>query len=298
MAYDITAPVVGRRPGTRITAVDLNGRQPRYAHRGADRTARPRTGIPPLTVVYSGGGPFGIAYGLGIADALIAGGVPLRDSDALGTSSGSWVASCVAMGVGRDLLLEVPPVRVPNPVPGWIRRTARSVFGEARNERVRVSAVALPTFRRQILSGGRFPLADLIAASSSLPGLFPPSPVGQRLYVDGAVRSQASVDQAPAAHDLLLVAPVAGPMFGAGGRIIERLLTWETQRWMKATGGTVQLIRPDSRISRLVRHPLDLFDQRRAHAAYPMAFDQAAQLLQTRPELARLARPAVAALAA
>ncbi|WP_322768906.1 patatin-like phospholipase family protein [Frankia sp. Cr1] len=256
------------------------------------------TGIPPLTVVYSGGGPFGIAYGLGIAHALIAAGVPLQEVDALGTSSGAWVASCVATGVGREVLCEVPPVRVPNPIPGWIRRTARSVFGEAHDERVRIAAVGVPTLRRQILSGGRFPLADLVAASSSLPGLFPPSPVGHGLYVDGAVRSQASVDQAPAARNLLVIAPVAGPVLGAGGRIIEQLLTREMRRWTKATGGTVHLIRPDSAISRLVRHPLDLFDQRRAHDVYPMAFAQAAQLLQTRPALARLTRPVGAPLAA
>ncbi|WP_431607057.1 patatin-like phospholipase family protein, partial [Protofrankia symbiont of Coriaria ruscifolia] len=257
--------------------------------------ASPAAGIsdlPPLTVVYGGGGPFGVAYGFGVADALLSGGLPLRDIDALGTSSGAWVASCMAAGVTHEVLCALPPIRVPNPLPGWIRRTANNVFGDVHSERVRVSAIQLPTLRRQILSGGRFPLADLVAASSSMPGLFPPSPVGQWLYVDGAVRSLTSADHAPAARNLLVIAPLAGPMFGAAGRAMERLLTRETHRWTKATGGAVHLVRPNTAISRLARHPLDLFDSHKARMVYPMAYEQGAQLLRTRPALASLGRTA------
>jgi NTE family protein len=249
---------------------------------------------PPLTVVYSGGGVLGIAYGLGVADALAAGGVPLRDVDALGTSAGAWVASCMATGASHEVLRELLPLRVPNPRPGWLRGVARRVFGAMHDERVRVSAVQLPSMRRQILSGGRFPLADLAAASASVPGLFSPSPVGRSLYWDGVMRSPTSADLAPPARNLLVVvtAPLTGPVLGPVGLASDALLAWETHRWAKATGGSVHVVRPDKKISRLVRHPLDLIDTRLACEVYPMAYEQASRLLETRPALASLASPA------
>jgi hypothetical protein len=51
----------------------------------------------------------------------------------------------------------------------------------------------------------------------------------------------------------------------------------------------VHVVRPDKEISRLVRHPLDLIDQRLACQVYPMAYEQASRLLETRPALASLA---------
>ena len=245
---------------------------------------------PPLTVVYGGGLQFGIAYGLGVADALLEVGVPLRHVDALGVSAGSWVAACLATGVTLEVLGEIPQVRVPDPRPGALRRIARAVFGSAMDARVRVAAVQLPTLRRRILSGARFPLADLVAASSSVPGVFAPSPVGRGLYIDGMARRGMGADQAPAAHHLLVVAPLAGPMFGPGGRLLELLQVQELRRWARSTGGSVHLIRPNRAIARLVRHPLDLLDQRRAsREVYPMAFEQTIQLLGARPALAGLA---------
>src|SRR3954447_27022367 len=63
------------------------------------RPARPR-----IAAVYGGGGPLGIAYGLGVVDALLAAGVPLRTAPSLGTSAGSWVASCLATGATFEQL--------------------------------------------------------------------------------------------------------------------------------------------------------------------------------------------------
>jgi hypothetical protein len=81
----------------------------------------PDAPAPPPATAYSGGGLFGIAYGLGVVDALAAAGVPVREADALGTSAGAWVATCASAGVSQDVLCALLPFRAPNPRPGWLR---------------------------------------------------------------------------------------------------------------------------------------------------------------------------------
>ncbi len=244
-----------------------------------------------LAAAYGGGGPFGIAYGLGVADALLDAGVPLRDTDSIGTSAGSWVASCLVTGTTFESLCAVPAVRVPNPTPGLLRGISAELFGDAGSSLVRASAVRLPTGRRVLLSGEDYPLAAIVAASSAVPWLFAPVRLGVHLYVDGGVRSMVHADHAAAAEHLLVVAPIAGPMFGPAGRAMELMLRNELSRRQQTTGGRAHLIRPDRRIASLARHPLDLFDKARAAAVYPLAYAQAARLLATRQALAQLAAP-------
>lgn len=69
---------------------------------------------------------------------------------------------------------------------------AREVFGEATHRKVAISAVSVRSRRRHILDGGRYPLADLVAASSAVPGLLPPR--GHR------PRGLSPGPSAPAAH--------------------------------------------------------------------------------------------------
>ena len=96
--------------------------------RGVAAAAGKEPALPVVSAVYGGGGLFGIAYGLGVADALLDLGVPLRTAPSLGTSAGSWVASCLATDVGFDQLCRLPPVRVPNPAGGLLRRLGRQLF--------------------------------------------------------------------------------------------------------------------------------------------------------------------------
>ncbi len=226
---------------------------------------------------------FGIAYGLGVADGLRDAGVPLDSCEAIGTSAGAWVASLLASGIGFDVLSAQAPVRVPNVRPGWLRGVARELLGDRRDHRVRACALRLPTLRRELLLGADHPLADLVAASSSVPALFAPARVGGRVYVDGGVRSLASAQLAPAADHLLVVAPVAGPVLGPGGRLLELRLSEETRRWERRTGGRAHVIRPNAAIAALVNSPLNLFDKARALDVYPMAYVQALQLVASRP---------------
>lgn len=69
---------------------------------------------------------------------------------------------------------------------------------------------------------------------------------------------------------------------------MERALGHEMTGWERATGGTSHLVRPHAAIARLVRHPLDLFAQQRARAAYLMPVEQTARLVSIRPDLAAL----------
>ena len=154
--------------------------------------------VPPVTVVYGGGGPFGIAYGLGVAHALLDAGIPLRETPSLGTSAGAWVASCLATHTSFDAVDMMPAISVPNLSPGLLHRLAKDLFGEAGSALVTATAVRVPSGRRVLLSGAKHPLADIIAASSAVPWLFAPARIGRQVYADGGVRSM--VPRRPRAH--------------------------------------------------------------------------------------------------
>jgi len=259
--------------------------------------AEPTAGdsLPPLSAVFGGGGVYGIGYALGVCDALSDAGVDLTSAPMLGTSAGAWVASCLATNVSFTDLCEIPQVRVPDVTPGLLRGIAGEVFGEQTSDRVAGSAVRLPTMRRVLLSGAEHPLADIVAASSAVPGVFRPARIGSAMYIDGGVRSVVSADLAAPARQLVVIAPLGGAMFGPGGRALERLLRREIKRWQRTTGGTAHIFRPDSEIAGLVRTPLHLFDNERAKAAYPLAYAQTRSLLLSRPALAGLLAPDTAA---
>ena len=247
--------------------------------------------LPWLSAAFGGGGPVGIAYALGVADALAHAGVPLANADLLGTSAGAWVAACQATGLGIAELRDVPQLRVPNPSGGLLRGIATDLLGDARSARVTTCAVRLHLPRRVFLSGADHRLADIVAASSAVPALFRPVRLGRTWYVDGGVRSLVSADRAAPARHLLVVAPIAGPMFGPAGRAMELMLRDELRRWQRKTGGKAHLVRPNAQIAKLARHPLQLFDKARALDTYPLAYAQARRLIEERPSLACLAMP-------
>ncbi len=230
----------------------------------------------PRSVVYGGGGVFGIAFGLGVAHGLADLGIDVSGAPSLGTSAGSWVASAVALGIPYEALatMESPSVPTRRRI---LATTARQLFGDARHHLVAVSAVHLPSGRRHVLDGGRYDLADLVAASSAVPGMFPPHRIDGRLYVDGGMWSATSVDAAADAHHVIVVAPLAGPVMGPLGRTAGVLLRRELQAWRdRHPTATVSMIRPSREIGRLAgRNPLNLFDADRARRVYPLARAQA-----------------------
>lgn len=241
-----------------------------------DGSPRVLRGPHPLSMVYGGGGVFGIAYGAGVAHGLATAGIAVADAPALGTSAGSWVASAVALGLSYEDFEGMDSPRVPTRRPGALIEPARAVFGDVRHPLVAASAVCVRTRRRHILDGARYPLADLVAASSAVPGLLPPHRIDGRLYVDGGMWSVTSVDAAADAQQVIVVAPLAGPVMGPMGRSAGYLLARELRTWRRRhPGGVITMIRPNREISRLVGgNPMVLFDAERARRVYPLAVEQ------------------------
>ena len=238
----------------------------------------------PLACAYGGGGLFGIAYLLGVGEALVDGGVALGAAPAVGTSAGSWAAGALALGVrwhdAIDLIGDDIP-RVPDPRSGRLKRVATEIFGDRRVPSMRAVVCSLPRLQRVVLHGADHPVADLVAASSAVPGMLAPHRVDGRRYVDGGVRSMASADLADPATNLLVMAPIAGPMFGPAGRLAERVLRREMREWrLRNPDGNLWLIRPNRSIAELAGRPDQLFEPERAKRAYDLAYAQAAGILE------------------
>jgi predicted acylesterase/phospholipase RssA len=246
-----------------------------------------------LSVAYGGGGLFGIAYGLGVVDALRDAGVPIERAEAIGTSAGSWVAACTALGLSFDELCQFPGVSVPDLRVGRLLRAARDVFAESRARRVTTTATTLWSGRRVLLRGGNHNLAEMVAASSAVPLLFAPVRVDGRFLVDGGVRSLVHADQAAPARHLLVIAPLAGPICGPAGRAVERITTREMRQWRESTAShrhpvETHLVRPNRAIADMARTPWALFDYSIARQVYPMAYQQASALIEERGDLCSL----------
>jgi len=230
----------------------------------------------PLAMVYGGGGVVGIAYTAGIAVGLASAGWPVASAPALGTSAGSWTASAMALGLSYDDLADLPVPSMPTMRIGVLADIARLAFGASTHPLVSVSAVGLRSRRRHILDGGAHPLADLVAASSAVPGLFPPHRVRDRWYVDGGMWSATSVDAAADADRVIVVAPLAGRVMGPMGRVAGALLGRELDRWQdRHPEASIHLVRPNREMATIVGvRPLALFDAERARAIYPLAYEQ------------------------
>lgn len=233
----------------------------------------------PLAMVYGGGGVVGIAYTAGVAAGLVSAGIPVAGAPALGTSAGSWTASAMALGLSYDDLSDLPVPSMPSVHAGVLADIARQVFGESTHHLVSVSAVSIRSGRRHILDGGAYPLADLVAASSAVPGLLPPHRIEGRLYVDGGMWSATSVDAAKEAARVIVVAPLAGRMMGPMGRVAGALLERELNRWRhRHPEASIHMIRPNRAMAKTVGvRPLALFDAGRARAIYPLAYEQGAR---------------------
>ena len=177
---------------------------------------------PSLSMVYGGGGAVGIAWHVGVIDALRDAGLAVAEAPSIGTSAGSWACGAARLGVGFDQFAAFGELNLPDRRPGLLASLARDVFGDARITNASISVTALPTMRRHLLDSSRHDLADLIAASSAVPGVFSPHTIGGTQYVDGGVRSMASADAAAGADLLVASLPIGGPLFGPVGRAFER----------------------------------------------------------------------------
>lgn len=84
------------------------------------------------------------------------------------------------------------------------------------------------------------PLHLAVAASCTVPGLFPPVTINGRRYMDGGVRSGTNADLAAGAASVVVIAPMGSPSHPLGHRQLEREASA-----LRAAGSTVALIVPD-----------------------------------------------------
>lgn len=234
--------------------------------------ANPDTGSARTRVagVFGGGGLFGIGYALGVIEGLKTHGIDFSAAPMLGTSAGSWAAAGTALGTSLEEFLAMKVPRFPNPRRGVLAAAARQVFGERTSPLVSVVVSSLPRLRRTVLNGADTPLADLVAASSAVPGLLAPHRIGGVSYVDGGVRSVVSADLASSATTLVVIAPLAGAMFGPFGSLATSRMNREIDLWRAHNGGQIITFSPGDSGAALARRPDQLFRRDvaiRAHAA-------------------------------
>jgi hypothetical protein len=236
-----------------------------------------------VSLVFGGGGAFGIAWHLAVIDSLRDAGMRMDDAPAIGTSAGSWACAALKLHLPFECFAGVDDIAVPDRRPGMLAAVARGLVGDAVVTDVRISTVELPFLRRRLHDGADHPIADLMAASSAVPGLFAPHAIGRSLHVDGGVRSMASIDAAQPARLLVASLPIAGPLFGPVGRVMETSARAALARWRRATGGRTLMLRPGRRLAGLVGlRPHALFDQELARAVYPVAYTQVAERIIAR----------------
>lgn len=255
----------------------------------------------PFFVLY-GGGPFAIGYEAGVLDELKDRGVDISDADFLGTSAGSWVSGFQAAGVEFDDVANMEQIKMFNFKPDYLRGYAREVFGDKRADNINATAVRFPTFRNrkfnlQVMNGGDYDLADIVSASSSVPGVFSPARVEGGVYWDGGAGGSVGYAHiAPEADTLVAVSALAQhlqPPVGPLGRMVGPALEFKTKRelatWQHKFGGEVLHIRPNREINSMVKSPKDIFDFEIAKDVYWMAREQASELIRTREGIAKLA---------
>ncbi|CAB4771386.1 unannotated protein [freshwater metagenome] len=222
----------------------------------------------PLAGAFGGGGLFGIGYAMGVIEGLRKQGIDLSTAPMLGTSAGSWAAAATALGVTFSSLKDVKMPRFPNLRAGVLAQSTHQVFGDAMRPNVHVVACAVRGLKRTELDGALIPLATMVAASSAVPGLFAPQSINGRLYIDGGVRSGVSVDLAAPADLLIVIAPLAGAMFGPFNNIVERNTQREINQWQNTHAGKVRLFAPNDLTAKIATLPHHLFDKARGIEAY------------------------------
>ena len=247
------------------------------------RTPHPDSRRAPMSVVYGGGGAVGIAWHLAVIEALRDVGLDPTDAPCIGTSAGSWACGAARQGLGIADFSDLGELELPDRRPGVLRDIAAEVFGEAHIDGAAISVVSVPNMQRRLVDSRHYPIADLVAASSAVPGVFSPHPLGRTNYVDGGVRSIASAASAPAADLLVASLPLAGHLFGAVGRTLERNGRRAVTQWRRRHGGSTIVLRPGRRVAAIIgRRPSALMDVDLAHRVFPAAYETVRERLEIR----------------
>lgn len=169
-------------------------------------------------LVLGGGGPVGTVWTVGLVVGLREAGIDLARADRIvGTSAGAVVAALLADGGDVARLLS-PPEPGPEPAP--------VVPTDAADHVARMDALlAMPRWPSRDLvitsidaeSGDlrtwtradAASVAEAVAASTAVPGVFPPIPIDGGRYADGGVRSPINADLATGAETIVILEPGA-----------------------------------------------------------------------------------------
>ncbi|MDX1502347.1 MAG: patatin-like phospholipase family protein [Thermoanaerobaculia bacterium] len=158
-----------------------------------------------LGIVLSGGGARAAGH-IGVLKALAEEGI---EPDCFsGTSGGAIVGALAAAGYSPEEMLEFFETRSPFRLsklalrkPGFIdtekvQRDFREFFPddsfEALDRKLFVAATDIENARLEIFSTG--PLIPAVVASASVPAVFTPTPVGDRLFSDGGIVDNLPVE--------------------------------------------------------------------------------------------------------
>lgn len=127
--------------------------------------------------------------------------------------------------------------------PTWINVFATTLDGLPWPERLLVTGVDAESgaFVSWDRAAG-VPLAQAVAASCTVPGLFPPVTIAWRRYIDGGVRSGTNADLAAGYATVLVIAPIGPAQAGSGG-LAGRQMDAEIAG-LKAAGSSVDLVLP------------------------------------------------------
>ena len=236
--------------------------------------------------VLGGGGITGIGYIAGIMAAFKDHGADLSDAQMLGTSAGSWAAGFVAEGLEFEDVEAMGQIKFPDSLrPGYLHDIAYDIFGDNQDSNVSAMAFRIASVSRAnklgsaVLEGRDYKLADMVSASSAVPGVFLPTRIGGNLYVDGGVHSIVSADMAPGARHVIAVAPMAQHFMPPLGGYLEKKLRDEQEIWRHENSGDITYIRPNREIAKFVRNPKDAFSCEIGKRIYWLAREQGDKLI-------------------
>jgi NTE family protein len=125
----------------------------------------------------------------------------------------------------------------------WIANFVQNLGGEVVWPERPLLVTAVDAFTGAFVTwakGAGVPLHLAMAASCTVPGLFPPVTIGDSRYVDGGVRSATNADLAAGYETVVIVAPLATPAHPLGHRLVGREIAE-----LQARGTATELLLPD-----------------------------------------------------
>lgn len=214
---------------------------------------------------------------MGVADGLRAAGLLPERWPMIGTSAGAHCAAALDLGLSFEAVAELWERYIDGQSRWQVAKAielSEPIYRTRGELDVGAVAVRLLTFRRRVLSADDHPLADIVAASSSVFPLVSPHKIDGKRYIDGGAISLASIDLSPPADLLLAITPFGVKGQGIGGVAGRWQARRETRVWSKRHRGDVLVVTPSHAMAAIGGAKIrDLGDMRIGRAVYPAAVE-------------------------